>query len=83
MADHLSQLWLSEENVALPHILMPNHGPAQASPTIVDSNALACRIDAYLGANPELELSRRVFYMLANVFTQLSIGGPLLPEAKF
>jgi len=57
-ADHVGQLWLSEENVAPPHISIPDHGLAQASPTIVDSNALACRINAYLGANFELELSR-------------------------
>ena len=58
IADHLGQLCLYEENAAPPHISIPDHGLAQASPTIVDSNALACRINAYLGANFELELSR-------------------------
>ena len=28
MADRLGQLWLSEGNAALPHILMPDHGLA-------------------------------------------------------
>jgi hypothetical protein len=83
MAYRLGQLRLSEENVASPHISMPDHGPAQEGPTIVDSDALACRVDAYLRANLEPELIRRVFYMLANAFAQLSRGGPLLPEAKF
>jgi hypothetical protein len=49
---------------------------------IVDSDALACRVDAYLGANLEPEVIRRVFYVLANAFASLSRGGPLLPEAK-
>jgi hypothetical protein len=62
---------------------MPDHGLARAGPTIVDSDALACRIDAYLREKPKPELSRCIFYMLANAFTQLSESGPLLPEAKF
>jgi hypothetical protein len=62
---------------------MPDHGPAQAGGAFVDSGALACRIDAYLRATPKLELSRCVFYMLANAFTQLFGGGPLPPEAEF
>jgi len=83
MADRLGRLRLIEENAAPPYISTPDHGLTQASPTIVESRVLACRIDAYLGANPEPELSRRVFYVLANAFTQLSEGGPLLLEAKF
>ena len=50
---------------------------------VVYSGALACRIDAYLGATPELELTRRVFCVLANTFAQLFGGGPLLLEAEF
>ena len=49
VADCLGQLWLSKENVAPLHILTPNHGPARAGSTIVDFDALACIIDAYLG----------------------------------
>ena len=66
VADCLGQLQLSEENVAPPHISMLDHGPAQAEGAVVDSSALACRIDAYLGATPKLELCRRVFYVLAD-----------------
>jgi hypothetical protein len=62
---------------------MPNHGQAQVDPVIIDSDALACRIDAYLGLNPKPELSRCVFYVLVNTFAQLSGNGPLLQEAKF
>jgi hypothetical protein len=51
VADHIGQLWLSEENAAPPHISTPDHEPARADPTIVDSNALACRINAYLRSN--------------------------------
>jgi hypothetical protein len=76
MADRLGRLWLSKENAVLPHILMPDHEPTQAGPTIVDSNALACRVDAYIGTNPKLELSQRVFYVLANAFAQHSEAGP-------
>jgi hypothetical protein len=57
VADHLGQPWLSEENAAPSHILTLNHGVAYANPMIVDSDALACRIEAYLGVNPESELS--------------------------
>jgi hypothetical protein len=62
---------------------MPDHGPAQEGPTIIDSDALACRVDAYLGANLEPELIRRVFYMLANAFPQLSRGGPCCQRPNF
>jgi hypothetical protein len=62
---------------------MPDHGPTQARGTIVDSGALASRIDTYLGVTPKPELSRRVFYALANAFAQLSGDGPLPPEAEF
>jgi hypothetical protein len=79
----LGQLWLSEENAALPHISMPGHGSARAVPAIIDSDALACRIDAYLELNPEPELSRCVFHVLANAFAQPSKNGPLPPEAEF
>ena len=50
---------------------------------IINSDALACRIDASLGTNPVLELSRRIFYVLANAFAQLSESGLLPPKAKF
>jgi hypothetical protein len=83
VADHLDQLQLSEENAAPPHISTLDHGPACASPTIVDSDVLACRINAYLGPNPELELSRHVFYVLVNAFAQLSGGRHLPLEAEF
>ena len=62
---------------------MLDHGSARVSPMIIDSDALACRIDAYLGPNPEPELSRRVFYVLANAFAQLSESGPLPLETEF
>ena len=62
---------------------MLDHGPAQARGTIVDSVVLACRIEAYLGATPELELSRHVFYVLANTFSQLFGGRTLSLEVKF
>ena len=62
---------------------MLDHRPARVGSTIIDSDALACKIDAYLGANPEPELSQRVFYVLANAFAQFSESGPLLLEAKF
>jgi hypothetical protein len=83
VADHLGQLQLSEENVALPHILMLDHSLARAGPAIIDSDVLACIIDTCLWVNPEPELSRRVFYVLANTFAQLSRSGPLPPEAEF
>jgi hypothetical protein len=66
-----------------PHILTPDHGLARAGPTIVDFDALACKVDTYLKANPEPELSRCIFYVLANTFAQLSRIKPLPPEAKF
>ena len=62
---------------------MLDHRLAHVGPTIIDFDALACRIEAYLGMNPEPELSRRIFYVLANIFAQLSGSGPLLPEAEF
>jgi hypothetical protein len=83
VADHLGQLRLSEENAALPHTLTPDPGSDRANPAIVNSDALACRVNAYLRANPELELSLHVFYALANAFAQLSKNGPLPPEAEF
>jgi hypothetical protein len=52
MVDHLGRLRLSKENVAPLHISTPDRGLARAGSTIVDSDALACRVDAYLGANP-------------------------------
>jgi hypothetical protein len=57
IADHQGQPRLSKENAALSHISTLNHGVACASPTIVDSDALACRIEAYLRVNPKSELS--------------------------
>jgi len=69
--------------MAPPHTPTLNLGPAHIGPVIVDSDALACRIDAYLWVNLELELSRRVFYVLANAFAQLSWSRPMPPEAKF
>jgi hypothetical protein len=62
---------------------MSDHGAMQARGTIVDSGALACQIDSYLEATHEPELSRRVFYVLANAFTQLFGGEPLPPEFEF
>jgi hypothetical protein len=47
---------------------MLDHRPALADPTIIDSDALACNINAYLGANPEPELNRCIFYVLVNAF---------------
>ena len=83
IADHMGQLRLSEGNAASPHILMPKHGPALAGPMIVNFDVLACKIDAYLGANPGPELSQCVFYVLANAFTQLSRSGTMMPKAEF
>jgi hypothetical protein len=83
VADCLGQLWLNEENAAPPHISTPDHGSAQVGGAIVDFGALACMIYAYLGVTPKPELSRRVFYVLANAFAQLSGGGPLPLEAEF
>ena len=62
---------------------MPDHRLTRAGPAIIDSDVLACQVDAYLGANPEPESSRHVFYVLANTFAQLSRGGPLSLEAEF
>jgi hypothetical protein len=83
VADHMGQLRLSEGDAAPPHIPMLDLGPTRAGPMITDSDALACRIDDYLRANPELELSRRVFYVLANAFAQLSGSGPMPQEIEF
>ena len=48
---------------------MPDHEPALASLAIVNPNAVACRIDAYLGANPEPECNTPgVSHMLSNGF---------------
>ena len=77
VADRLGQLRLNDENAAPPHMLMPDHGPVRASPMIIDSDALACKINAYLGPNPEPKLSRHVFYMLVNAFAQLFGNRPL------
>ena len=82
-ADHMSQLHLYEGNTAMPHFLMLDHRPACAGPTIIDSDALACRIDAYLRTNPVPELSQCIFHVLANAFAQLSGCAPLPPEAEF
>ena len=65
VADHMGQLRLSQGNAAPPHILTPDHRPTLAGPAITNPNTLACRIDAYLRANPEPEICRRVFYVLA------------------
>jgi hypothetical protein len=54
-----------------------------AGGAIVNSGTLACRIGTYLTVTPELELSRRVFYMLASAFAQLFGDGPLPPDDKF
>ena len=67
----------------MPHILRLDHGLVLTGPMIINPDVLACRIDAYLGANPKPELSRHIFYMLANAFTQLSESGPMLPKAEF
>ena len=83
IADHLGQLCLYKGNVAPPHIPTLDHGPARAGPVIVDSDTLAFRIGAYLGANPEPELSRHVFYVSVNAFAQLSRSGPLPLDAEF
>ena len=83
VVDCLGWLRLREENVAPPHISTPNHGPSQAGPMIINFDLLPCRVNAYLGAHPEPELSRCVFYMLANAFAWLSGGGPLPLEAVF
>jgi hypothetical protein len=79
IADHLGQLHLHEGDAALLHTPSPNLGPTYVSPAIINSDALACRIDSYLGTNPESEQSQRVFYRLANAFTQLS-GDGLMPQ---
>ena len=83
IADHLGQLRLSEENASPPHISMLDPKLAHAGPTIIDSDVLACRIDAYLGAYPESELCRCVFYVLAKAFTMLFGSRPLPLEAEF
>jgi hypothetical protein len=49
----------------------------------IDSDALACRIDSYLQMNPELGLSRHIFYVLANAFAQLYESEPMPLEAEF
>ena len=53
IADHLRQLCLSEGDTVPPHPPTHNHGLAHAGLAIVDPDVLACRIDAYLGVNPE------------------------------
>jgi hypothetical protein len=68
IADHMGQLRLKEGNAAPSYISMLDHGPARVGPAIVDSDALACKIGAYLGANLKPELSRHIFYVLANAF---------------
>jgi hypothetical protein len=68
IADHMGQLHLKEGNAAPSHISMLDHRPAYVGPAIINSDALACKIDAYLGANPEPELSRRILFVLANAF---------------
>jgi hypothetical protein len=50
---------------------------------IIDSDALACRIDVYLRANPEPKLSRRIFDVFVNAFAQLLESGLLPLEAEF
>jgi hypothetical protein len=83
VTDHLGQLRLSEEKAATPYISIPDHRSARAGPAIVNSDVLACRIDACLGTNPKPKLSQHVFYVLANAFAQLSRSGTLSPEAEF
>jgi hypothetical protein len=62
---------------------MLDHRPTHVDPTIVDSHALACRIDIYLRANPKPKLSRCVFDVFVNAFAQLLGSSLLPPEAKF
>jgi hypothetical protein len=81
--DHLGRLHLFEGDAAPPCTPSQNPRPTHGGPAIVDSDALACRIDTYLGINPEPEQSRRVFYVLANTFAQLSGGALMPPKAKF
>jgi hypothetical protein len=81
VANH--RLHLCEGDVALPCTPLQNPRPTHRGPVIVDSNALACRIDTYLGINPEPEQSWHVFYALANTFAQLSWGAPMPPEVEF
>jgi hypothetical protein len=78
IANRLGQLHLYEGNVAPPQTPSRNPRLIRTGPTIVDSNALARRIDACLWTNPEPEQSHCMFYMQANTFVQLS-GGELMP----
>jgi hypothetical protein len=64
----MGQLRLKEGNAAPSYISMLDHRLARVGPAIVDSDALACKIGAYLGVNLKPELSRRIFYVLANAF---------------
>ena len=68
ITDHLGQLHLYEGDAAPPHTPTLNLRTICVSPANVDSDVLACKIDTYLGTNPEPEQSRHVFYMLANAF---------------
>jgi hypothetical protein len=43
---------------------MLDHRPTRTGLAIIDPDVLACRINTYLRANPEPELSRCVFYVL-------------------
>ena len=52
IGNRLGQLCLHEGDAALPHIPTLDHGPTHVGPVIIDSDALACRINAYLGMNP-------------------------------
>jgi hypothetical protein len=83
IANHLGQLHLHEGDTAPPHTPTPNLRPARVGPSIVDSNALARRIDAYLRTNTKPEQSWHIFYVLANAFTQLSWVRPMPLEAEF
>jgi hypothetical protein len=83
VADHLGQLRLNEEKTAPPHISTPDHGSAQVRGAMDDSGVLACMIDAYLGATPESELSRRVFYVLAMLSPNSLEVGPCRQRPNF
>ena len=77
IADHIGRLHLRNGDAAPSYTPMLILRPAYISPTTIDSDALPCRIDAYLGTDPEPKQSQHMFYVLANAFAQLS-GGRLM-----
>lgn len=83
VADHLGQLHLHEGDVAPPCTPLQNPRSTHRGMLIIDSNALAHKINAYLRINPEPKHSRCVFYALANTFMQLSGGALMPPEVEF